>query len=152
MEKAGIIRNSTSPWSSPLYIVKKDGSWRPCGYCRRLNTITVPDQYSLPNIADFPLRITIWLFSKLNLQKGYYQVPIALEDIQKTAIIIPFGMFEFLLMPFVLRNTGNMFHRLMDQVLGDLLFCFVYVDNILIFSRDLSSNVDRLRKVFRLCQ
>ena len=60
-------------------------------------------------------------------------------------------MFEFLLMPFVLRNTGNMFHRLMDQVLGDLLFCFVYVDNILIFSRDLSSNVDRLRKVFRLC-
>ena len=70
------------------------------------------------------------------------------EDIKKTAIITPFGMFEFLRMPFRLRNAGNTFQRLMDQVLGDLLFCFVYVYDILIFSRDLSSHVDNLREIF----
>ena len=54
MEEAGIIRRSTSPWSSPLHIVKKkDGTWRPCGDYGRLNNVTVPDQYPLPNIADF---------------------------------------------------------------------------------------------------
>ena len=62
-----------------------------------------------------------------------------------TAIITPFGMLEFLCMPFDLRNTGNTFQHLMDQVLGDLPFCFVYVDDILIFSKDLSSHVDHLR-------
>ena len=75
----------------------------------------------------------------------------ALEDIQKTAIITPSGMFEFLRLPFGLRNAGNTFQCLMDQVLGDLPFCFVYVDNILIFSRELSSHIDNLHKVLLLC-
>ena len=66
------------------------------------------------------------------------------EDIQKTAVITPFGIYKFLLMPFGLRNIGNTFQRLMNQVLGDLPFCFVYVDDIIIFSRDLSFHVDNL--------
>ena len=73
------------------------------------------------------------------------------DDIKKTAIITLFGMFEFLRLPFGLRNTGQTFQRLMDQVLGDLPFCFVYVDNILIFSPDISSHVDHLCEVFELC-
>ena len=68
----------------------------------------------------------------------------ASEDIKKTAIIPPFGMYEFLSMPFGLRNAGNTFQCLMDQVLGDLPFSFIYVDDILIFSQDLSSHVDNL--------
>ena len=85
MEKTGIIRCSTSLWASPLYMVKKkDGGWRPCGDYRRLNTITVPDRYPLPNIADFTSRINgSTVFSILDLQKGYYQVPVSSEDIQK---------------------------------------------------------------------
>ena len=85
------------------------------------------------------------MFSKLELQKGYYQVPMAPEDICKTTIITPFGMFEFLRLPFGLRNAGNTFQRLMDSILGDLPFCFVYVDDILVFRKNLETHVDHLR-------
>ena len=130
-------------------VKKKGGGWRPCVYYCWLYTFTVPDQYPLPNITDFTSRITCsTVFSKCDLQKGYYQVSVAPEDIQKTAIITPFGMFKFLWMPFGLWNAGNTFQQLIDQVLGDLLFCFVYVDDIFIFSRGLSSHVDHLCQVF----
>ena len=102
MEKAGIIRCSMSPWSSPFHMVcKKEGGWKPCGDYRRLNIVTIPDHYPLPNIANFTSRISgSTVFSKLDLQKGYYQVPMASEDIQKTAIVTPFRMFEFMRRPF----------------------------------------------------
>ena len=101
MEKARIVRRSSSPWSSPLYMVKKkDGGWRPCGDFRRLNNVTIPDRYPLPNIADFTARIAgSTIFSRLDLQKGYYQILMASEDVLKTAIITLFGMFEFVRLP-----------------------------------------------------
>ena len=71
--------------------------------------------------------LVVLLYFLSLIQKGYYQVPGEQDDIQKTAIITPFRMLEFLLMPFVLRNVGNTFQRYMDQILGDLNFCFVYV-------------------------
>ena len=154
MENAGIIRRSTSPWASPLHMVKKkDGLWRPCGdYCR-LNNVTVPDRYPLPKIADFSSQISgSKVFSKLDLQKGNYQVPMAPDDIKKTAIITPFGMFEFLRLPFRLRNTGQTFQRLKDQVFRGLPYCFEYVDDILVFSPDLSSHLVHLREVLELCR
>ena len=123
-------------------VKKKDGGWRPCGDLRRLNNITIPDRYPLPNVADCTARIAgSTVFSRLDLQKGYYQIPMAAEDIPKTAIITPFGMFEFLRLPFGLRNTGNTFQRMMDQILGNLPYCFVYIDDILVFSPNLSSHV-----------
>ena len=95
-----------SPWSSPLHMVKKkDGGRRLCGDYKRLNNFTVPDRYPLPHIANFISQIAgSTVFSRLNLQKGYYQIPIASEDVPKTVIITPFGMFEFLHLPFDLRN------------------------------------------------
>ena len=68
----------------------------------------------------------------------------ASEDIQKTAIVIPFGMFKFLRMPFGLRIARNTFQCMMDLVLGELPFYFVCMDDILIFSKELSSQVDNL--------
>jgi Reverse transcriptase (RNA-dependent DNA polymerase) len=136
MEKAGIVRRSTSCWASPLHMVKKpDGTWRPCGDYRRLNVQTVPDRYTCPNMADLSARLAgTRVFSKLDLKKGYFQVPVHPDDICKTALITPFGTFEFLRMPFGLRNAGQTFQRLMDQIMRGLDYCFVYLDDILIAS------------------
>jgi Reverse transcriptase (RNA-dependent DNA polymerase) len=122
MEAEGIIRRSTSPWSSPLHPVKKDdGSWRPCGDFRRLNLVTVPDAYPLPNMLDFGAKMAgCSIFSKIDLRKGYHQIPMHSADIPKTAITTPFGLYEFLRMPFGLRNAGCTFQRLMDRALSNL--------------------------------
>ena len=124
-------------------VKKKDGGWHPCGdYCH-LNTTTFPDHYPIPNISTSRISGST-VFSKLDLYKGYYQVPMNEDDIQKMVIITPFGMFEFLRLPFGLRNAGNTFQRMMDQILRDLPFCFVYVDDILIFSPDEDTHVQNL--------
>jgi Reverse transcriptase (RNA-dependent DNA polymerase) len=91
LEKAGIVSHSTSPWASPLHMVpKKDGSWRPCGDYRCLNTITFPDRYPLPNLMDLYANMDgCTVFSKIDLVKAFHQVPIAPEDRKKTAVITP---------------------------------------------------------------
>jgi hypothetical protein len=150
----GVIRRSSSQWSSPLHMVQKpDGSWRPCGDYRQLNLQTVEDKYPLPNMADLAARLDgCKLFSKLDLRKRYLQVPVATEDIAKTAIITPFGLFEFTRMPFGLRNAGMTFQRLMDSLLGNLPFAFVYLDDILVASPDPSSHRRHLEAVFAILQ
>jgi cleavage and polyadenylation specificity factor subunit 1 len=95
---------------------KKDDGWRPCGDYRRLNLATREDKYPLPNMGDLAGHLdSCKVFTKLDLQKGYLQVPVAAADIPKTAIIMPFGLFEFNRMPFGLRNAGMTFQRLMDN-------------------------------------
>jgi hypothetical protein len=150
----GVIRRSCSQWSSPLHMVKKkDGSWRPCGDYRLLNLQTLEDKYPLPNMADLVARLDgCTIFSKLDLKKGYLQVPVAAEDIEKTAIITPFGLFEFVRMPFGLRNAGMTFQRLMDSLLGDLPFAFVYLDDILVASINEDVHRRHLCQVFFLLE
>ena len=102
----GIIRRFSSPWASPLQLVPKpSGVWRPCGDYRRLNAATLPDRYSFPHIQDFAARLDgAKIFSKVDLIRGYHQVPVAEADICKTAVITPFGLFEFPRMPFELKT------------------------------------------------
>ncbi len=111
LERDGITRRSSSPWASPLHMVKKqDRSWRCCGDYRRFNNVTVPDTYPLPNMMDFSSRVAgCSIFTKIDLRKGYYQIPMHPADILKTAIITPFGLFEFLRLIFGLRNAGSTF-------------------------------------------
>ncbi len=119
LEAAGIIRRSDSSWSSPLHMVrKKDGSRRPCGDYRRLNLVTTHDHYPLPSILDLSNKLHgCKFFSCIDLVKGYHQIPMAAQDIAKTAIITPFGLFEYLFMPFGLRNAAQTFQRFMDSLL-----------------------------------
>jgi hypothetical protein len=91
-------------------------------------------------------------FSKIDLQKGYLQVPVAAEDVPKTAIITPFGLFEFLRMPFWLKNDGMTFQRLMDSILNGLSFVFVYLDDILIASPRQESHRRHVAEVLRILQ
>jgi hypothetical protein len=94
---------------------KADGSWGPCSDFRQLNLITEPDKYPLPRMDDLSGRLNgCHIFTKLDLKQGYLQIPMAAADVKKTAIITPFGLFEFVRMPFGLQNAGQSFQRMMD--------------------------------------
>ena len=146
----GIVRRSSSPWASPLHMVKKgDGTWRPCGDFRALNAITKPDRYATPNIEHFHNRLMgATIFSKLDLVKAYHFLPMAEDDIEKTAVCTPFGSFEYLRMPFGLRNSASSFQRFMDSILTGLPFVISYIDDLLIFSENPSQHEEHLKKVF----
>lgn len=149
MQQQHICRPSSSAWASPLLLVaKKDGSFRPCGDYRRLNGVTVPDRYPLPFLNDFTAQLAGKIFfTKLDLIRAYHQVPIAPADVKKTAVTTPFGLFEFPVMCFGLRNAAQTFQRLIDTVFRNLDFVFAYVDDVLIASRDAEEHDEHIRIV-----
>jgi Reverse transcriptase (RNA-dependent DNA polymerase) len=115
--------------------------------------VTVPDVYPLPNMLDFAAKMSgCTVFSKIDLQKGYHQIPMHEADIPKTAITTQFGLYEFLRMPFGLRNAGCTFQRLMDRALSGLPGCFWFLDDIITASPDMQQHKLDLQGLFQRLQ
>ena len=160
----GVCYRGKSEWASPLMVAQKPcnspctcaqnfpcGGWRVCGDYRRLNNATIDDKYPVKSLMDFTTNLHgKTIFSKVDLLKGYHQIPVAENDIGKTAVITPFGLFIFPRCPFGLKNAGQDFQRMMDAILGDLPFCYVYLDDILVFSSSPEEHMQHLAQIFDL--
>ena len=147
----GVAYRGKSEWSSPLLVTTKPcGGWRVCGDYRRLNAMTTDDQYPVRTLQDFTSELSgKKFFSKIDLMKGYHQIPVADPDVKKTAVITPFGLFIFPRTPFGLKNAGQDFQRLMDEILGDIPRVYVYIDDILVASESEEQHLSDLDHVFK---
>ncbi len=152
-----IIQPSYSPWNAPIWIVPKklDSSgkqkWRIVIDYRKLNEITIDDKYPIPNIEEILDHLgQTKIFTTLDLASGFHQISVAVEHRQKTAFSTHQGHFEFLKMPFGLKNAPATFQRIINQTLSGLIGTesFVYLDDIVIYSTDFSSHLQKLKTVF----
>ncbi|KAL6455421.1 hypothetical protein MHYP_G00361230 [Metynnis hypsauchen] len=149
--EAGIIRESESPYASPIVVVKKkNGDVRLCVDYRRLNMQTIKDAYALPNLEESfsALSGSHW-FSVMDLKSGYYQIEMHEEDKPKTAFVCPLGFWEWNRMPQGITNAPSTFQRLMEKCMGDIHLreVLVFLDDIIVFSQTLEEHEARLTKV-----
>lgn len=149
--EAQVIRESSSPYASPIVLVKKrDGTLRMCVDYRQLNCKTWKDAFPLPRIEESLDALTgaRW-FSTLDLASGYNQVPVTEADRPKTAFCTPFGLFEWNRMPFGLCNAPGTFQRLMQRLFGDQQnqSLLLYLDDIVVFSSTIQQHLERLEVV-----
>ena len=152
MTKLGVIEPANSPYSSPIvFVKKKDGRVRFCVDYRKLNKITAFDAEPMPDVDYlFSHLAKAKYFSKLDLTKGYWQIPVAEEDRPKTAFTTPFGQFQWTVMPFGLQNSGAVFTRMMRKLLEPLKREDIssFIDDVLIATETWSEHLDALRDVF----
>ncbi|XP_068250693.1 uncharacterized protein [Palaemon carinicauda] len=150
----GLIGESESPWASPVVLVPKEGGGdRLCIDFCKLNAVTKPESYPLPRIEDCleSLGESPYL-SKIDLEKGYWQVPLAEESRPLTAFIARDGLYQCWVMSFGLRNAPSCFQRLMNKVLAGISNCVVYLDDIVNFSKTWEAHLLTLGKVLRALQ
>jgi hypothetical protein len=153
LQEAGYIRLSSSPWgASVLFAQKKDGSQRMCVDYRSLNDVAIKNNYPLPRIEHlFDQMRCARVFSKIDLRSGYHQMNIRPSDIPKTAFSTRYGLYEFTVMSFGLTNAPAYFMNLMNKVFKEYLdkFVVVFIDDILIYSKNDSDHEKHLRLVLQ---
>nr|GFC10907.1 putative reverse transcriptase domain-containing protein [Tanacetum cinerariifolium] len=154
LSNKGFIRPSSSPWGAPVLLIeKKDGSFRMCIDYQELNKLTVKNRYPLPRIDDlFDQLQGSSVYSKIDLRLGYHQLRVREEDIPKTAFRTRYGHYEFQNMPFGLTNAPAVFMDLMNRVCKPYLdkFVIVFIDDILIYSKDEKEHEEHLRQILEL--
>ena len=131
-----------------MLVQKKDGTWRLCIDYRVLNKIIVQNRYPIPRIDDLLDQLKgAKYFSKIDLKYGYHQVPIEPFDVWKNTFKVKEGLFEWLVMPFGLKNAPATFMRLMDDILLPFIksFMVLYLDGILIFSQTWQECLHQIR-------
>jgi hypothetical protein len=147
----GFIRPSSSPWGCPaIFVKKKDQTLRMCVDYRPVNEVTIKNKYSLPRIDILFYQLTrARVFSKIDLRSGYHQIRIRPEDIPKTAFTTRYGLYEYLVMSFGLTNAPAHFTYLMNSIFMPELdkFVEVFIDNILIYSKNEEEHAKHLRIV-----
>ena len=149
----GKVKESSSPWSSPVVLVtKKDGSQRLCIDYRQLNAATVKDAFPLPRVDDsLPALSSSRWFSTLDLASGYLQLAMDPNTQEKSAFVIPSRYaYEWNVMPFGLCNAPSTFARLMELVLKDphWKICLIYLDDVIVMGRTFEEELERLKQVF----
>ena len=154
--KIGAIRESKSPHRSAAFIVRNHaeiarGKSRMVINYKRLNDNTIDDGYNIPNKQEWINRIQgSKYFSKFDLKAGFWQVKMAEESIEWTAFTCPQGHFEWLVMPFGLKNTPALFQRKMQNIFNEnQAFILVYIDDLLIFSKTYKEHIAHLETFFR---
>lgn len=149
---AGIIQPSTSSYAAPVLLVKKaDGSYRLVADLRKLNAKTLPDNFPIPNLTEMiDLLSGSKFFSSLDLTSGFHQMKMHPDDAHLTGIATEHGNFEYVRMPFGLKNASSSFQRLMSIVLAGLndLSIGCYIDDVIIASQTFNEHIERLRVVF----
>ena len=150
MLKQGIIRESSSPWMAPaVFVPKKSGEIHVCIDYRELNKKTTKDAYPLPLPDEVQDRLEgSSVFATLDLQCGYWQLPLNPDDRAKTAFCLGpgMGLFEFTLMPFGLTGAPS---SLMDKLFRDLPYVTTYIDDVLVHSPSEKLHIQRLQEVFQ---
>jgi len=151
LQKLGIIEETTSPWASPIVMVPKpDNTLRLCTDFRRVNALTTPDPYPMPRVEELLDRVGKAKFlTKLDMTKGYWQVPLDSESVAVSAFVTPFGHYAWKFMAFGLRNGPATFSRLVSKLLKGLHeFCDAFLDDIIIFSDSWEMHLKHLKQVF----
>lgn len=153
MLSQGIIQESKSPWASPVTLVrKKNGEFRFCIDFRTVNGVSLDDAFPLPHIDTILDGLKgSRIFSSLDCASGYWQIPMHEDSRQLTAFCTPDGLYECLRMPFGLKTAPACFQRMMNTLLAPFIgkFIYVYLDDILVFSKDRQEHFEHLELVFK---
>lgn len=151
LSENSLAKPSSSPWSSPCLLApKSDGTLCFCTDFRKVNAVTVPDSFPLPRMEDCIDSIGPSRFiTKLDLLKGYWQVPLTPCASDVSAFVTPHAFMQYTVMAFGMRNAPATFQRLMHLVLGDVPNCNVYLDDVVVYSSSWEEHVSKLSVVFQ---
>ena len=150
----GIIERSNSSYSSPVVLVpKKDQSVRFCIDYRKLNRIIVFDTEPMPNPEEmFALLAKGKYLSKIDMTKGYWQIPMAQDSKGKTSFVTLDGQFQFVVMPFGLVNSGQTFTRMVRKLFGNVPNVVFYIDDVQIYTESWEEHVKTVKHVLQILE